>query len=30
MIYIRDGVHPNENGQKIMAKYVTKAIKELI
>lgn len=28
--YIRDGVHPNENGQKIMANYVVDAINELI
>ena len=30
MVYIRDGVHPNENGQKVMAEHIVKAIKELI
>lgn len=27
--YIRDGVHPNENGQKVLAENVVKAIREL-
>lgn len=30
MIYIRDGVHPNENGQKVLAEYVSKSIIDLL
>lgn len=30
MTYIRDGVHPNENGEKVLADSVVKAIRELV
>ena len=30
MCYLPDGVHPNENGQKVLADHIVKAIRELI
>ena len=29
MVYLRDGVHPSENGQKVLAENVINALKEL-
>ena len=29
MFYLRDGVHPSENGQKVLAENVINALKEL-